>query len=288
MVVAAAVAWGTVGVAGRLADDAGIGPVSATAGRTVIAAAVLLPLVAATGVPTLPTRSSARWGAGAVGLLLAIYQVSYFAAVRQIGVTVATLVALGLIPVLVALFAPLVGDARVDVRTTFAVVAALGGLVLLVTGAPRAMPAGGDHVAGVVLAVVCAAGFASVNLLGRMLRDIAPLRLVTVALTVGAVVLIPLFGRDAEALTWPGIAWLIYIALVPTVLAYALFFAGVARVAAPRAALTLLIEPVTAALLGAVLLGERLAPSGLLGGLLVLVAVAVAGRPHRVVGRIVR
>lgn len=69
VVVAAAVAWGTVGVAGRLADDAGIGPVSATAGRTVIAAAALLPLVAVTGVPALPTRSSARWGAGAVGLL---------------------------------------------------------------------------------------------------------------------------------------------------------------------------------------------------------------------------
>jgi drug/metabolite transporter (DMT)-like permease len=46
MVVVAAVAWGTVGIAGRLADDAGIGPVSATAGRTTIAAVALLPLVA--------------------------------------------------------------------------------------------------------------------------------------------------------------------------------------------------------------------------------------------------
>ena len=59
MVIAAAVAWGTVGVAGRLADDAGIGPVSATAGRTVVAAVALLPLVAGTGVPPLPARSGA-------------------------------------------------------------------------------------------------------------------------------------------------------------------------------------------------------------------------------------
>lgn len=285
MVVAAAVAWGTVGVAGRLADDAGIGPVSATAGRTVIAAVALLPVVAGFGVPALPARSGARWGAVAVGLLLAVYQMSYFAAVRHIGVTVATLVALGLIPVLVSLCAPLVGDARVDARTGLAVAVALGGLALLVTGSPGAMPAGGDRVLGVVLAVICAAGFASVNLLGRMLRDIAPLRLMTVAFVVGGVVLAPLFGRDAAAVTWTGVGWLVYIALVPTVLAYGLFFAGVARVAAPRAALTLLLEPVTAALLAAALLGERLAATGLIGGVLVLVAIAIVGRPPRTVGR---
>lgn len=62
-------------------------------------------------------------------------------------------------------------------------------------------------------------------------------------------------------------------------------FTGIARVPAPRAALTLLLEPVTAAVLAADLLGERLAPSGLLGDALVLVAVAIVGRSPRSVGR---
>jgi DME family drug/metabolite transporter len=48
---------------------------------------------------------------------------------------------------------------------------------------------------------------------------------------------------------------------------------------------TLLLEPVTAALLAAIRLGERLAPTGLLGGALVLVAIATVGRPARAVGR---
>lgn len=166
----------------------------------------------------------------AVGVLLALYQVSYFAAVRHVGVTVATLVALGLIPVFVSLCAPFVGDARIDVRTGLVVAIALGGLALLVAGAPGALPAGGDRVLGVVLAVVCAAGFASVNLLGRTLRDLAPLRLMTVAFVVGGAVL--------------------------------------------------------AAVLAAVLLGERLAPIGLLGGALVLVVVATVRRSPRSLGRI--
>jgi DME family drug/metabolite transporter len=284
LVVVAAVAWGTVGIAGRFADVAGIGPVSATAGRTVIAAAFLLPLVALLRVPAMPAARRTRLGAAAVGLLLSGYQTAYFAAVRHIGVTVATLITLGLLPVLVSLFAPLVGDARIDARTTWTVVVAITGLALLVTGAPAAAPRGGDLVPGVVLAAAAAAGFASVNLLGRSLRGVAPLRLMAVAFVVGAVVLAPLFGRDAVAVTWVGVGWLAYIALVPTVLAYGLFFTGVARIPASRAAVTLLVEPVTAALLAVVLLGERLAPRGWIGSALVLAAIAVAGRPPRAVG----
>lgn len=286
-VVAAAVAWGTVGVAGRLADEAGIGPVSATAGRTVVAAVALLPLVAILGVPALPARSGARWGVAAAGLLLAVYQMAYFAAVRHVGVTVATLVALGLIPVLVSLGAPLVGDAWIDARTVLAMAVGIGGLLLLVRGSPGAMPVGGDRVLGVVLSVVCAVGFAGVNLLGRTLRDVAPLRLMAVAFVVGGVALAPVLGHDARAVAWAGVGWVVYIALVPTVLAYGLFFAGVARIAAARAALTLLLEPVTAALLAAILLGERLGPTGVLGGALVLAAIVIVGRPPRTVGRTV-
>jgi DME family drug/metabolite transporter len=283
LVVAAAIAWGTVGVAGRFADRAGIGPVSTTAGRTVIAAVVLVPLVTLLGVPPLPTRRQAWW-AGAVGLLLAAAQTSYFGAVRHIGVTVATLVALGLIPVLVSLAAPLVGDARIDTRTALAILLAIAGLALLVTGAGAAVAVGGDAVLGVCLAALCGTGFAGVNLLGRSLRAVAPLRLMAIAFVVGGVALAPLFGRDATAVTVAGAGWMAYIALVPTVLAYGLFFAGVARIPASQAAVTLLVEPVTAATLAAVVLDERLAARGWVGAVLVLAAIAVVGRPPRAVG----
>src|SRR3712207_7061447 len=52
--------------------------------------------------------------------------------------------------------------------------------------------------------------------------------------------------------------WLAYLGVVPTALAYGLFFAGLARIRATTASVVALVEPVTAALIGVLVLGERL------------------------------
>ena len=60
---------------------------------------------------------------------------------------------------------------------------------------------------------------------------------------------------------------------MPTALAYGLFFTGVRAVPAAVASIVTLLEPLTATAL-AVVLGERLAPTALAGGGLMLGAVA--------------
>src|ERR671920_1280635 len=67
-----------------------------------------------------------------VGVGLAAYQFAYFAAVATAGVSIATLVALGLAPLLIALGAAVLGHGRPDAATLVALVVALVGLVLLV------------------------------------------------------------------------------------------------------------------------------------------------------------
>ena len=67
---------------------------------------------------------------------------------------------------------------------------------------------------------------------------------------------------------------LLYLGLVPSALAYALFFTGMRTVPGAVASIVTLLEPLTATALATAFLGERLAPGALAGGLLVLAAVA--------------
>jgi DME family drug/metabolite transporter len=92
----------------------------------------------------------------------------------------------------------------------------------------------------------------------------------------GAVLLTPVvlaagarFPADPVA-----IAVLLYLGLVPSALAYALFFTGVRTVPGPVASIVTLVEPLTATVLATAFLGERLAPGAVVGGLLLLAAVA--------------
>jgi DME family drug/metabolite transporter len=69
-----------------------------------------------------------------------------------------------------------------------------------------------------------------------------------------------------------------YLALVPTVLAYRLFAAGLAGVPAATASTLALAEPVVATVLGVALLGERLGRLGWAGAALVLAGLVLAAR----------
>ncbi|MEU2150492.1 DMT family transporter, partial [Streptomyces globisporus] len=98
------------------------------------------------------------------------------------------------------------------------------------------------------------------------------------AFGIGAVGLLPmalaegLVPHTAEA---GQVLWLIvYVAAVPTALAYALYFAGAAVVRAATVSVIMLLEPVSAAVIAVTVLRERLTAATVLGTLLLLAAVA--------------
>jgi len=69
--------------------------------------------------------------------------------------------------------------------------------------------------------------------------------------------------------------------VLPTALAYACYFRGLATATASVGAVAALLEPLTAAVLAAVVLGERLGVAGTVGAVLVGAAVVLAGRQER-------
>ena len=78
-----------------------------------------------------------------------------------------------------------------------------------------------------------------------------------------------------------GWGWLVAVALVSTVGAIILFFAGLARVGPSVASILSVLEPVVTIGLAAVIFGESLSRAQLAGGALVLAAVVVVQWPAR-------
>src|SRR4051794_22572697 len=277
LVVLAALCWGTSGVSGQIvADRAGLGPLDIAWHRMAIGAVVLLTGFALTrrrrpgGTTVLTRGTAARLALVAAGL--AAYQLAYFAAVATAGVSIATLVALGLAPLLIAVGATVLGHGRPDRATVVALLVALLGLVLLV-GISAGADTGSMVVLGALLAVGSALGYAVVTLAGAGMPAGIPVTLAGFA--GGALLLTPVALLSGLHLTTDPVALgvLLYLGLVPSALAYALFFRGLRSVPGPVASIVTLLEPLTATVLATAFLGERLSPGALAGGLLVVAAV---------------
>lgn len=277
--VIAGAAWGTAGAAASLlflASD--LGPLALSFWRCAGGLALLLGVLAVRRPR--PAPRPARPSAGsliATGLLFTLFQAAYFAAVRDTGLAVGTVVTLGAGPVLIALGARYWTGERLGRAGAVAVCGALAGLAVLVLGS------GGAEVrpAGVGWALLSAAGYAAMTLRARRLgqRGAGGDPLVTTAWSVGvgAVCLLPLAWAEGllpHTAELGRVLWLlVYVATVPTALAYVLYFTGAAAVRAATVSVIMLIEPVSAAAIAVLVLGERLTAAVALGTVLLLAAV---------------
>ncbi|WP_327359442.1 DMT family transporter [Streptomyces sp. NBC_01304] len=276
--IVAGAAWGTAGAAASLVFSASdLGPLSLSFWRCAGGLALLL----AVGALRRRRAVGGRVRVGRVvvlGVALAVFQTAYFAAVQLTGLAVGTVVTLGAGPVLIALGARLALGERLGRGGLAAVVGALAGLAVLVLGDDGASV----RPTGVVLALLSAAGYALMTLLTRWWgRDGAGAdAYATTVWTFGvaAVCLLPL-GMAEGLLPHTEqvglVLWLlVYVAAVPTALAYALYFAGAAAVRSATVSVIMLLEPVSAAVIAVTVLGERLTVATVAGTLLMLAAVA--------------
>lgn len=279
LVALGAVLWGTGGLAGvQLAETSGLSSSAVAACRLLTGGILLLAVLAVGGrLADVPRTTPVLRRVAATAVLAALYQGCYFAAVPRAGVATSTLVALGSAPVLVALAVAVATRRRPPTALLVALVLALAGLALLVgptaDGRPR------DAV-GVVLALGAGTAFAALTLLNtRPVPGLGALPLTGLAFSAGGLLLAGVvLGTGAGALVpQDGAGWglLVFLGAVPTAAAYAAYFSGLRTVPATTAALLALLEPL-AATVGAVLLrGERLGWTGVVGAVLLVLAVTV-------------
>lgn len=283
----AATTWGTAGAAASLLfETSGLGPLALTFWRTLGGLALMLPvlLLRRRGPATRPVRprSSRRDRTLRIvvtGLGLTVFQAAYFQAVDATGLAVATVVTLGAAPVMVALAGRVTVGEHLGRGGVFAVVGALAGLSVLIFGSEGT---GEVRPAGIGLALLSAAGYATITVytryLGRGGDAVDPYLTTVTSFAVCAGCLLPFAlaeGVLPRAEQWgQTLGLLVYIASVPTALAYGLYFTGLAVVRATTVSVLTLIEPVTAAAIAVALLDERLTAATLVGTAVLLCAVA--------------
>ncbi len=218
----------------------------------------------------------------ALGVFQAFYQGSYLIAVDLTGAGIATLIALCLAPVLVAILAaPLLGE-KPNLVTILALLAAIAGTTMLVISDMES--AGELRLAGILIAVFAAFIYAGFTLTSRHSSTGAPVFTTAfICFVTAAAVLLPVvwgiggFQGMASLNVWQ---WLMvtYIGVVPTCVGYLSFFTGMKTTPATLSSIIVTLEPLFVALLAWVFLGEVLGMVGIAGAVILTAAVIVASQ----------
>jgi DME family drug/metabolite transporter len=277
-VLLAALCFGTTGTAQALGPD-GLSPAGVGSARILVGGALLVGIaVVARGFA--PLTRVPRGPALVAAAAVAVYQLAFFAAVADTGVAVGTIVALGSAPTLA-------GGAEWLIERRPPARAWAGATALACGGVAMLALAGGDAAIsgpGVALAIVAGAAYAAYTLAAKRMLGAGhePETVMAVAFGLGALLLMPvLAATGAGWLVRPGGAALaLFLGIVPTAIAYLLFARGLKRLTAAETATLTLAEPLTAALLGLAVLGERLAAPAALGATLVLAGLLVLAAPE--------
>lgn len=271
IVLMAGVLFGTTGTA-RVLSDVDASSTSIAAARLGIGA---LGLVAVTIYSRGLAELLALWKRPRVwvmGLSVASYMASFFAAVQLAGAAVASLVSISLAPMLAGTIARMFGKpwpGRVWVVST---VLAVVGVVLL--SAPTSSDGGDHRVLGACSAAIAAASYAFYTVVGARLVDDGHHATdgLSASFSIGAVVLMPFIFMDFNWLTTPkGIALALWLGLASTTISYMMFGVGITHLAPGVVATLLLSEPFVATMFGIFLLGEPMAPRGWFGCLLIII-----------------
>ena len=278
MCLASGAAFGAMAVFGKLSYDEGATVGTLLVIRFGLAAVLFWLLLAARGslgeVRTLGRRDLGLGLAlGAAGY--ALQAGGYFAALERIDASLLALI-LYTYPAMVAGAALAIGRERLNGRKVAALLLASSGLVLVLAGAG----AGALDPLGAALGLGAAMVYTTYILVSeRVVARVRPPVLSAIVCTGAAASLLvgtTLLGEFRPAdLTAAGWGWLACLAVISTVGAVSLFFAGLDRVGPTAASILSTVEPVVTVLLAFLVFGEVLGAVQLAGGALVLAAVLV-------------
>jgi drug/metabolite transporter (DMT)-like permease len=276
----AAALWGTIGIAARPILASGMTALDAATWRAAGAFVLLLAYALIVRRRALRVARSDLWLFASYGVVsVAGFMTVYFVAIQL--TTVATaVVLLYTAPAWVVLMARMFFAEPIGPSKATAVVLVFLGCVLVVggfgAGAVRLSPAG--LVAGLAAGIT----YALYSIFGKTaLRRYSPLTTLVYALGFGALCLMGVAG-GIPRLPPDALLAVAYTIVFPTMLAYVLYTNGLRAIEAGQASVIATIEPVVAAVGGALLLREPFALAQWAGALLVIAGVLVVrGEPQK-------
>ena len=218
------------------------------------------------------------------GFFFTVDLILWHNAIDAVGAGLATV--LGNLQVLLVGFIAwgLLGE-RPDRRLFYAIPIVIGGVVLI-SGVVGTDAYGKDPMLGVVLGIGTSIAYAGFILIlrqgsGDLTRLAGPLFHATLASALCSALFGILTDSVDWAFDWPSHRWLILLAATAQVCGWLLISSSLPRLPAAVTSVVLLLQPVAAMVLAALVVAERPSPAQLAGAVAILVGVVVATSAHR-------
>lgn len=271
LIASCALTWGLVGIVVREVDLPALTIVFFRVSLSAVAMALVLVAAGRRDLLRPPPREVIG-----LGVMLAVHWSLYFAAIKETSVASAVLITYAA-PIFMALLAPLLIREQVPAVS-------IGALAVSVVGITLISLSGGSgdeavRATGVVLAVFAAITYALlIVLLKRWASEVHPTTIIAWQEGTAAVVLAPaLLFADLGSIGGGDVLYLVLLGTILTGFTGVVYVGALKWVPATTAGILAYMEPVSAAILAAALLGEALTPAVVVGGVAIVAAgVAVA------------
>ncbi|EJN17965.1 DMT(drug/metabolite transporter) superfamily permease [Pseudomonas sp. GM79] len=279
--------WGGTFVAGRFLADS-LSPLLAASLRFLLASMALLLFLLLARVP-LVRPSPRQWLQltllGFFGIFF--YNLCFFYGLHYINASRASLI-VALNPAVIGLASWLLFKERLSrAKVTGIAICIAGASLVIVSRNPQLLAGGTDAWIGDLLIFGCVLGWGIYSLFSKGLNQtLGPVQTVTYSILLGTLMLWVTSAVRGElsvaALAGLGTQqWLslLYLGVLGSALAYIGYYDGIRKIGATRSGVFIALNPLTAVLFGALLLGEQLTRVMCLGGGLILAGIFLCNKP---------
>ena len=271
IVLSAAILWGTTGTAQTFIPTT-VDPFFVSMLRLAIGGIILLMVL---GLMRKLKFADWPWKKTLLtAAFLAVFQYCFFSSVRLTGVAIGTVLSIGSAPVFAGLFESFVLKKPPSRKWMMATVLTIAGCANLFFNKELVV----FSPLGAMFAIAAGLLFALYTLNNkRIVEENGALKTVAVVFTISAMMLLPFmfFFESNGILTKTGIFSILYIGVVTTAIGYVLYSVGLKNVTSSSATTIALAEPLTAAILSVVVVGEYLNASGWFGVFMILIGLVI-------------
>ncbi len=209
-------------------------------------------------------------------LAVAIYPLAFYSSMRLSGVTIGTVVSIGSAPILSAIIEYFSRDFQLNKQWAMGALLGIIGMVMLAFSDNASTTIQYTHVnLGILLGLVAGLTYALYSWSARqlMLKGVNTKAAMGATFGCGGLLLIPvmLITGSAFVTSWNNMAVGFYMALIPMFLGYLCYGFGLSKISASMATTITLLEPVIAAILAMLIVGECLSLIGWIGMLLIFI-----------------
>lgn len=176
-------------------------------------------------------------------------------------------------PVFVMLLSPLILKEKLTLKKILCVACAMLGMMFIV-GNSGGVTEGRNDFLGISYGLAAAAFYASVVLMNKFLKNLKSLETTYIQLILAAVVLMPYVftveGFNIFRMPVSSIPYILMLGVAHTGLAYLLYFSSLKELKGQTIAVMSYIDPISAVIISAIFLRERMGVLQIVGGILIL------------------